>query len=198
MRRDDQILNDRALRAEPQQTCQRQTKDVSAGFRACYQAHAKELLGFATSRIGRVDAEDLVAETFARAWKSLPLELHNGAGDARPWLFHVLRNLLTDRARRNEVADRAQARLRNQASASWLDASEDLAEQDRVRQALASLAPRQRLVLELRFAADLDATEAGVLLGLQADAVRALTYRATRALRAALAHLEAGAPQDPR
>ena len=74
---------------------------------------------------------------------------------------------------------------------TWLDdQTEQQSERDEVRRALAHLPARQRLVLELRFSADLDAAQTGTVLGLNADAVRALTYRATRALREALGESE--------
>ena len=43
-------------------------------------------------------ADDIVQETFIRAWRHLP-QLRADDRPIRPWLFHVARNLATDAER---------------------------------------------------------------------------------------------------
>ena len=198
MRREDPPFDPSTRPSEPTIPGSPQACRSTEGFQACYQTHLPELMGFAASRIGRIEAEDLVAETFARAWRSMPAPLLTGDGNARAWLFRVLRNLLIDRGRSQGVVQRAGHRVQCQYP-TWLDdQTEPQSERDEVRLALARLPARQRLVLELRFSADLDAAQTGTVLGLNADAVRALTYRATRALREALGERESIASEPRR
>jgi RNA polymerase sigma-70 factor (ECF subfamily) len=46
----------------------------------------------------KVQAEDLVQETYLRAWRSLS-QLHGPSG-VRPWMFRILRTVFIDRLRR--------------------------------------------------------------------------------------------------
>src|SRR5690349_2008539 len=70
--------------------------DTDAAIRQLYSHHAKALHGF----VGRfcpdgASADDIVQETFIRAWHHLP-QLSADDRPIRPWLFQVARNLLTD------------------------------------------------------------------------------------------------------
>ena len=68
-------------------------------LRALYAQHGAALLAYAerfTNDRGR--AEDIVQETFLRAWRNLP-RLTEDDRPARPWLFRVARRLLIDAAR---------------------------------------------------------------------------------------------------
>ncbi|MCL9797988.1 sigma-70 family RNA polymerase sigma factor, partial [Frankia sp. AgKG'84/4] len=71
--------------------------------------HAADLLGYAR-RISPEDpgqAEDLVQETFLRAWRHRErLAVH---ANARAWLFQVARNLAVDRHRRRAARPAAAA-----------------------------------------------------------------------------------------
>jgi RNA polymerase sigma-70 factor (ECF subfamily) len=78
--------------------------DADAAIRQLYSHHAKALHGFVERFCpDRASADDIVQETFIRAWRHLP-RLSADDRPIRPWLFRVARNLLTD-------ADRA-ARVR--------------------------------------------------------------------------------------
>jgi RNA polymerase sigma-70 factor, ECF subfamily len=50
------------------------------------------------------EAEDLTAETYARAWKSHQ-RFNGGAGAALGWLLRIARNLVVDLSRRRNVRD---------------------------------------------------------------------------------------------
>lgn len=72
---------------------------VPAGLRVVHEEHAGELFGFALRALGdRGAAEDLVQETFLRAW--LRAETYRPArGSVRTWLFAIARNLAIDELR---------------------------------------------------------------------------------------------------
>jgi len=75
---------------------------ILACFEALYRS-AFRLTG------NKAQAEDLVQETYLRAWRSLS-ELH-GLSSVQPWMFRILRTVFIDQLRRvqeAEVGDRCQ------------------------------------------------------------------------------------------
>lgn len=61
-------------------------------FTALFQRHAAPVHRYLVKRVGRQDAEDLVGETFATAFRQRgTYDLHRA--DARPWLFGIATNL---------------------------------------------------------------------------------------------------------
>lgn len=73
--------------------------DDRADFAAVYSRHGPEVYRFAVYLCGDpAEAEDIAAETFARAWTSpAPLQGHT----VRGYLFTIARNVHLQRARRN-------------------------------------------------------------------------------------------------
>jgi RNA polymerase sigma-70 factor, ECF subfamily len=70
--------------------------DADAAVRQLYSHHAEALHGYVQRFCpDRASADDIVQETFIRAWRHLP-QLSDDDGPIRPWLFRVARNLLTD------------------------------------------------------------------------------------------------------
>jgi RNA polymerase sigma factor (sigma-70 family) len=61
-------------------------------FAALFERHAMPLHRYIVKRVGRRDAEDLVGETFATAFRSRR-SYDLGRDDARPWLFGIATNL---------------------------------------------------------------------------------------------------------
>ena len=75
-----------------------------------FENHHAELLAYCTRRIGRTDADDVVSDVFAVAWKRLD-EIEWDT--ARPWLYGIARGVLANRWR----TVRRQRRLRERLSA---------------------------------------------------------------------------------
>jgi len=70
--------------------------DADDAIRQIYSHHAKALHGYVRRFCtDGTSADDIVQETFIRAWRHLP-QLRAGDRPIRPWLFRVARNLLTD------------------------------------------------------------------------------------------------------
>jgi RNA polymerase sigma-70 factor, ECF subfamily len=70
--------------------------DTDDAIRQLYSHHAKALHGYVRRFCpDGASADDIVQETFIRAWRHLPQLRANGR-PIRPWLFRVARNLLTD------------------------------------------------------------------------------------------------------
>jgi RNA polymerase sigma-70 factor, ECF subfamily len=70
--------------------------DPDAAIRQLYSRYARALHGYVDQFCpDRASADDIVQETFIRAWHHLP-QLSADDRPVRPWLFRVARNLLTD------------------------------------------------------------------------------------------------------
>jgi RNA polymerase sigma-70 factor (ECF subfamily) len=115
-------------------------------------------------------AEDVAQETFVRAWR------HASTYDARrgrvaSWLLTITRNLAIDRASVRPVAPTDPAVLASRLELAQHDTQPDIAEQDNMRRALATLPPEQRRALVLavyggrtaREIAELDAIPLGTV-----------------------------------
>jgi RNA polymerase sigma-70 factor, ECF subfamily len=68
--------------------------DADAAVRQLYEHHARALRRYVERFCpDQASAEDIVQETFIRAWRHLP-QLSSGDLLVRPWLYRVARNLL--------------------------------------------------------------------------------------------------------
>jgi RNA polymerase sigma-70 factor (ECF subfamily) len=73
--------------------------DADAAIRQLYAQHARALHSYVERFCpDRASADDVVQETFIRAWRHLP-QLTADDRPIRPWLFRVARNLLIDAGR---------------------------------------------------------------------------------------------------
>ena len=124
--------------------------------------------------------EDLVQETFLRAWESIGTLQDPGA--FRGWLFTIARRLAWRHA---EVAGRsvAVADVPERAAAE----PEPVEDDDRVRAALARLPERYRLPVTLHFVNGMEYGEISKTLGLANGSLRGLIARGTKKLRDDLA-----------
>ena len=72
---------------------------TDAAIRQLYAGHARALQSYVRRFCpDAATADDIVQETFIRAWRHLP-QLAADGRPARPWLFRVARNLATDAGR---------------------------------------------------------------------------------------------------
>jgi RNA polymerase sigma-70 factor (ECF subfamily) len=70
--------------------------DPDAAIRQLYSHHAKALHAYVEKFCpDQASADDIVQETFIRAWRHLP-QLSADDRPVRPWLYRVARNLLID------------------------------------------------------------------------------------------------------
>jgi RNA polymerase sigma factor (sigma-70 family) len=145
------------------------------------------------------DAEDAVAEGFARVFAALP-RMAGRQIAFRPYLLTCVRNAATDRLRRERRID-----LRDQMPETPGTAqADDMAllglEKNLVGEALQALPARWRTVLWLTEVEGLSPAEVSRRIGIKPNAVAALAYRARKGLREAYlqAHLKAEASEDCR
>jgi RNA polymerase sigma factor (sigma-70 family) len=160
---------------------------VEDAYRTCGTA----VLGYALRRSAtREDAADVVAETFAIAWRRRA-ELPVDPEEIRPWLFGIARRCLANTARSSERAGRLGARLADSlAGASVPEPAavhEGRADNRVVRAALDRLSPADRELVTLIAWEGLTPTQAATALGVTAGTARVRLHRARARLRTALA-----------
>lgn len=130
-----------------------------AALEALYDRYASAVMGLAMKIIGdRATAEEVVQETFWRAWRSAD-SFRAGRGPFPGWLFGIARNLAIDLWRRRKT--RPQPALDGDGDPQierLPDPESDVAEmawlsvkQTQVRAALAGLPDAQRQVIELAY-----------------------------------------------
>ena len=120
--------------------------DPDAAIRQLYSHYAKALHGYVDQFCpDRASADDIVQETFIRAWHHLP-QLSADDRPIRPWLFQVARNLLTDadRAARARPMTVPAERPEDVLDDSGLD---QVLDRELVSAALQHLSPAHRTVL---------------------------------------------------
>jgi RNA polymerase sigma factor (sigma-70 family) len=192
-------LTDASLVSEEELLDRAREGDRSA-FGTLYLRHrdaARKVAGMCAS--SAADAEDAVAEGFARVFAALP-RMAGRQIAFRPYLLTCVRNAATDRLRRERRID-----LRDQMpEAASTAQADDMAlmglERNLVGEALQALPARWRTVLWLTEVEGLSPAEVSRRIGIKPNAVAALAYRARKGLREAYlqAHLKAEASEECR
>jgi RNA polymerase sigma-70 factor (ECF subfamily) len=159
---------------------------MAPDFAAAYDEHVWAVYGFFAYRVrNRTDAEDLTQQTFERAlraWHRFDPE----RGSQSTWLLAIARNLLIDHQRadrsprQDPLDDVADERLGSEL------ADPDLGLEPALAAALATLRPRDREIVALRFGGDLTGAEIAELTGLSLANVQQILSRSLRRLREAL------------
>jgi RNA polymerase sigma-70 factor (ECF subfamily) len=151
-------------------------------FRSLYEAEVIALLGYAARRLDRPsDAADVVADVFTVAWRRID-EVPT-RGDARPWLFGVANNVMSNHRRgarrRDRLADRLRGELRMIPTSTPAPSDDVLL----VRQALGRLSDDDRELLLLTNWEGLSPAEVAVAMGIPPGTVRSRLHRARQQLR---------------
>jgi RNA polymerase sigma-70 factor, ECF subfamily len=164
--------------------------DADAAIRQLYARHAQALRRYVERFCpDRASADDIVQETFIRAWRHLP-QLRSGDYPVRPWLYRVARNLLIDAdraARSRPVTVQAQAAEEGRDD-TGLDRVLD---EQIVADALHRLSPAHRAVLVETFYGGRTLAKVARQLGIPASTARSRLHYALQALRRQLEDREA-------
>lgn len=145
--------------------------------------HAAALARFAANLGARDEVEELVQDTFVRAFGSL--DAFRGDSSLRTWLFTIERRLLLDR-RRAEKRRRETRGVEEHEAATGFDALDALVADEtaqRVREAVAQLTPTQREVFTLRVNEGLSYREIADIVGSTEGAARVHYHNAMRAVK---------------
>jgi RNA polymerase sigma-70 factor, ECF subfamily len=160
-------------------------------IRSLYQEHGRSVLAYATRLTGdRATAEDVVQETFLRAWKHAD-EMVEQRGSVRGWLLTVARNIVVDRARASAVRPTEVAESPSSVPVAT-DHADRVVNTMVVLDALDRISPEHREVLVELYFRDRTTSEAAQRLGVPVGTVKSRSYHALRAIRQAIVDESAG------
>ena len=145
--------------------------------------HADALARFAVSSGERSEIEELVQDTFVRAFASI--DSFRGESSLRTWLFTIERRLMLDR-RRSERRQRMTVPVEPADAVTEYDALDTLLAEEaeaRVRKAVDALSPTQREVFSLRVEQGMSYKEIAEIAGTTEGAARVHYHNAMRAVK---------------
>jgi len=162
-------------------------------FSALYDAQLSRVWAYAVSRVGRQQAEDVVSQTFAVAWR----KVDQIPEEPLPWLIGVCRNVIHESRRDARRQEEIELELRSWATTAER-ADEDVAEtvvrRSTVLLALAELSESDREVIVLVAWHGLTSRDAARALGCSRPAFFVRLHRARGRLERAIRRVSA----DPR
>ena len=173
--------------------------DVDA-FAEVFESLRPIVFSIACRLVGTNEAEDVVMDTYLKAWKALP-RFRQGSS-LKTWLYRICHNCAMDylraRKRRAEArpADDADPdgigieRIADGTQRSPADTLSDRELGQRLDRALARLSPEHRTSLELRFTDELSYAEIAAATGVSIGTVMSRLFNAKRKLKNILADLQ--------
>lgn len=150
-------------------------------FERCFRDHYAQVLAFSMRRVsGREFAEDVVADTFAVAWR----RRDRIPDPPLPWLYAIAGNVIANQSRSTHRHHKLDKRLAQEAGvvAPGPDPMESLDRRDAFSAAFALLAEPEREVLRLIAWDGLDTRDAARVFGCSPGAFRVRLHRARRKL----------------
>jgi RNA polymerase sigma factor (sigma-70 family) len=154
-----------------------------AAFAHVFDRHAKAIFRYAAHRVGRSLAEDVLAETFTRAFAARH-RAYTTNGSLRAWLYAIARNLIADELRRRARFNRAEDRLK--ARPAPPEPEPGVGTDPELLHALRELREEEREALLLLAWGELSYGEIAVVTGVAIGTVRSRLNRARSRVRAAL------------
>jgi RNA polymerase sigma-70 factor (ECF subfamily) len=147
------------------------------------ERHSPALARFAVSCGARQDIDELVQDTFVRAFNSI--DGFRGESSFRTWLLTIERRLLLDR-RRSEKRRPDKVEIQEGDAATQFDALDGMVAEEarkRLMEAVTKLSPTQREVFSLRVAEGLSYKEIADAVGTTEGAARVHYHNAMRAVK---------------
>ncbi len=171
---DETELLERALQNDP----------VALGI--IYDTYSDRIYRYIYHRIGNVEmAEDLTAQTFLKMLEAI----QNGKGwrtSFKSWLYRIAHNLVVDHYRRSSKVTQVSLEKTpglTQDGDTLLETVEKRLDMEALERALVSLTDEQSQVIVLRFIEGYNIAEVSEIMGKTEGAIKALQYRAVRALQ---------------
>ncbi|WP_232216029.1 RNA polymerase sigma factor [Promicromonospora sukumoe] len=152
-----------------------------------FATHAHGVYRYARARLPAAEAEDVVAEVFAIAWRKGELPDH-----PRAWLLAVARRVLANQVRAQHRRTALADRVGTHPAPAGADDVRLVGELDELRRAMDLLRPADREVIALLAAAELSTAEVAQVLGCTTAVAANRVHRARGRLRAAYARLTRG------
>ncbi len=171
-------------------------KGNPVAFRVLVERHSRSVFRLAYRMCGNEqDAEDLVQETFLRAYKQIAK--FDGRSAFSTWLYRICANCSLDLLRSRKSRREVKIQDRGEQPQDWLEAvaapqpgPERLTQSSQVAKllepALNQLSEMERVAFILRHYEGCDIEEIARTLGVQANAAKHSVFRAVQKLRRAL------------
>ena len=157
-------------------------------FEALYRAARDDVFAYvATLLRDRAAAEDVTAAAFERAYRR-QRTFRPGRGTPRAWLFGIARNAALDELRRRKRSAALAADPADLHAQAPEDGAEAALRRAAVRTALATLDPRERELVALKFHAGLANAEIAAVFGVSVSNAGTQLHRAMTKLREAVEH----------
>jgi RNA polymerase sigma-70 factor, ECF subfamily len=151
-------------------------------FAELYRETVRDLFAYVATLLGdRSAAEDVVAQAYERAYRKRR-SFDPRRGSARAWLFGIARNAALDELRRRR---RLAVLVDEPPDLAGDDDPDAAARRATVRAALATLEPREREILALKYHGGLTNAEVAALLGVSESNAGTRLHRAMTKLREA-------------
>jgi RNA polymerase sigma-70 factor, ECF subfamily len=153
---------------------------------ALVERHSPALARFAVSQGARYDIDELVQDTFVRAFNSI--DGFRGDSSFRTWLLTIERRLLLDR-RRSEKRRPDKVEIQEGDASTQFDALDGMVADEarkRLTKAVTKLSPTQREVFTLRVAEGMSYKEIADAVGTTEGAARVHYHNAMRSVKESL------------
>lgn len=154
-----------------------------AAFAQIYDLYFQKIYRFIYFRVNHTETtEDLVSETFIRAWDRL--EGIQKVSSFNGWLYQIARNLVIDYYR-TKKSDVALHELENilEYEDNVLELTNFSFQQKAFWEALEQLSSDQQLIIKLKFIDELENPEIAVLLEKPEGTIRVIQHRAIQELK---------------
>ncbi len=148
-------------------------------FQTLLDEHAGDVMAVLRGAVGRADADDCFQETFLAALRAYPKL--NDDRNLRGWLLTIAHRKAIDHHRASGRRPLPVAEVAEEAR------SVDFPRDDGIWTVVATLPPKQRAAVALRYACDLPHAEIAAALGCSTDAARRSLHEGMKRLRKELA-----------
>jgi RNA polymerase sigma-70 factor, ECF subfamily len=146
--------------------------------------YEKDITNYLVYYTGATDVEDLVQDTFLRAFQAL--DRYRNEANPKTWLISIARNTAIDSYRKKSVWQKLKKLLDNESSTHHSFHTEEILlkkiECSNLYEAINKLKPNYRDVILLRGIAELSSQEAGQVLGWNENKVNVTFFRAVKKL----------------
>ena len=172
-------------------------------FATLFEPLRPKMYAVAVRMVGEAEADDIVMDTYLKAWAALPK--FGGRSALGTWLCRIARNQAMDlirkrqrRSQREVQGEQAEYLREREVDPRQPDAAEQVVRSETnttVRQAIDSIPDPHRSTLLMRFADDLSYAEIAAAMGVSIGTVMSRLHNAKRKLRVALDELTAADDQ---
>jgi RNA polymerase sigma-70 factor (ECF subfamily) len=166
-------------------TAEEAPREADLAFDSLYRSSRDDVYAYVASLVrDQAAAEEVTATAFERAYRKRS-RFDPSRGEQRAWLFGIARNAALDELRRRDRQAELAAEPADLASAPAHQSAETSERRLALTDALATLEPRQRELIALKFFAGLTNAEIAAVVGVSESNAGTRLHRAVTKLREA-------------